>query len=117
MDELIGTIKLFAGNFAPQYYMYCTGQLLSISQNSALFSILGTTYGGDGITTFSLPDLRTHIPVAITVSDQFNANAPNLSINSVSIKPSGANTAQKNMQPYVDLNYIICTQGIYPSRP
>lgn len=63
MDEYMGTIKLFAGNFAPQNYMYCNGQLLSISSNTALFSILGTTYGGDGVTTFGLPDLRSRIPV------------------------------------------------------
>ncbi len=54
----MGTIILFAGNFAPRGWMTCEGQLLSISQNTALFSILGTTYGGDGIQTFKLPDLR-----------------------------------------------------------
>lgn len=58
MDEFIGIIKLFAGNFAPRNWMFCDGRLLSISQNAALFSILGTTYGGDGISTFALPDLR-----------------------------------------------------------
>lgn len=57
MEEFIGIIKLFAGNFAPRGWMFCDGRLLSISQNSALFSILGTTYGGDGITTFALPNL------------------------------------------------------------
>jgi microcystin-dependent protein len=58
MDPFLGEIKLFAGNFAPRTWAYCDGQLLAISQNSALFSILGTTYGGDGRTTFALPDLR-----------------------------------------------------------
>ncbi len=58
MDPFLGEIKLFAGNFAPRAWAYCDGQLLAISQNSALFSILGTTYGGDGRTTFALPDLR-----------------------------------------------------------
>ncbi len=58
MDEYIGIVKLFAGNFAPRGWAFCNGQLLSISQNTALFSILGTTYGGDGKTTFALPDLR-----------------------------------------------------------
>lgn len=53
-DELMGVIKVFAGNFPPRGYMFCNGALLSISQNTALFSILGTTYGGDGITTFAL---------------------------------------------------------------
>ncbi|REE80357.1 microcystin-dependent protein [Lutibacter oceani] len=55
---LMGTIQIFAGNFPPRGWAFCDGQLLAISGNSALFSILGTTYGGDGRTTFALPDLR-----------------------------------------------------------
>lgn len=58
MDPFIGEVKLFAGNFAPRGWAFCEGQLLPISQNSSLFAILGTTYGGDGRTTFALPDLR-----------------------------------------------------------
>jgi microcystin-dependent protein len=54
---------MFAGNFAPRGWAFCDGQLLKISQNTALFSILGTTYGGDGITTFGLPDLRGSVPM------------------------------------------------------
>jgi microcystin-dependent protein len=57
-DPFLGEISMFAGNFAPRGWALCDGQLLAISQNSALFSILGTTYGGDGRTTFGLPDLR-----------------------------------------------------------
>ena len=57
-EPFIGEISMFAGNFAPRGWAFCDGQLLSIAQNSALFSILGTTYGGDGRTTFALPDLR-----------------------------------------------------------
>ncbi len=56
-EPLLGTIFLFAGNFAPMGYSLCEGQLLPIKQNVALFSILGTTYGGDGVTTFALPKL------------------------------------------------------------
>ena len=63
MDPLIGEIKLFAGNFAPRGWAFCEGQLLPISQNTALFSILGTTYGGDGRTTFALPDLRGRVAI------------------------------------------------------
>lgn len=63
MDPFIGEVKLFAGNFAPRGWMFCDGQLLPIAQNSALFSILGTTYGGDGRTTFALPDLRGRVPL------------------------------------------------------
>ncbi|KMQ68040.1 tail protein [Chryseobacterium sp. FH2] len=57
MDEYIGIVKLFAGNFAPRGWMMCNGALLNINTNTALFSILGTTYGGDGIRTFALPNL------------------------------------------------------------
>jgi len=63
MDEYLGTIKLFGFNFAPRGWMTCQGQTLSISENTALFSLLGTLYGGDGITTFGLPDLRGRVPV------------------------------------------------------
>jgi microcystin-dependent protein len=59
----IGQITIFAGNFAPRYWAFCNGQLISIAQNAALFSILGTTYGGDGVTTFALPDLRGRVPI------------------------------------------------------
>lgn len=57
-DPYIGEIKMFAGNFAPRSYAFCNGQLLPIAQNTALFSILGTIYGGDGRTTFALPNLQ-----------------------------------------------------------
>jgi microcystin-dependent protein len=62
-DAMIGEIKMFAGNFAPGGWALCEGQLLAIDQNAALFSILGTTYGGDGRTTFALPDLSGRVPV------------------------------------------------------
>ena len=62
MDEIMGVIKLFAGNFAPRGYFTCEGQSLPINQYQALFSILGTTYGGDGMTTFKLPDFRGAFP-------------------------------------------------------
>ncbi|HKP32318.1 MAG TPA: tail fiber protein [Chitinophagaceae bacterium] len=63
MEGTIGEIRLFAGNFAPRNWAFCAGQLMSISQNTALFSILGTTYGGNGQTTFALPDLRARTAV------------------------------------------------------
>lgn len=79
MDTFIGNIMLVGFNFAPVGWAPCNGQLLPINQNTALFSLLGTTYGGDGITTFALPKLN-------------------------------AGTLQEG------LNYIICVNGIYPSR-
>ena len=63
MDPFIGQIVMFGGNFAPRGWALCDVQLLAISSNSALFSILGTTYGGDGRTTFGLPDLRGRVPM------------------------------------------------------
>ena len=74
-EEYIGVIKLFAGNFAPRGYEFCAGQILPISNNEALYSIIGTTYGGDGKTTFALPDLRGRVPVGqgkISATDVFN---------------------------------------------
>lgn len=63
MDAYIGEIRLFGGNFAPRSWAFCDGQLMPISQNTALFSLLGITYGGDGISTFALPDLRGRAPM------------------------------------------------------
>jgi microcystin-dependent protein len=60
---LLGEIKMFAGNFPPKGWATCDGQLLLITQNPALFSILGTTYGGNGTTNFALPDLRGRVPI------------------------------------------------------
>ncbi|GAB5552347.1 MAG: hypothetical protein Sapg2KO_19380 [Saprospiraceae bacterium] len=62
-EPFIGEISMFGGNFAPRGWAFCNGQLLPIAQNTALFSLLGTTYGGDGRTTFGLPDLRGRVPV------------------------------------------------------
>ena len=62
-EPFIGEIIMFAGNFAPRGWAFCQGQILSIAQNTALFSILGTTYGGNGQTTFALPDLRGRAPI------------------------------------------------------
>lgn len=64
MDPFIGQIILVPYNFAPKGWAFCNGQLLSIAQNTALFSLLGTTFGGDGINTFALPDLRGRVPVS-----------------------------------------------------
>lgn len=63
MDNFLGEIRLFAGNFPPQGWTFCDGALLSIAQNDALFALIGTTYGGDGQSTFALPDLRGRVPL------------------------------------------------------
>lgn len=62
-EPFIAEIRIFAGNFAPRGWAFCNGQLLSISQNTALFSLIGTTYGGDGRTTTALPDLQGRAPM------------------------------------------------------
>ena len=62
-ESFLGEIRMFAGSFAPRSWALCDGQLLAISENDALFSLLGTIYGGDGRTTFGLPDLRGRLPV------------------------------------------------------
>ncbi|HEX3681337.1 MAG TPA: tail fiber protein [Bryobacteraceae bacterium] len=62
-DQYLGEIRMFGGNFAPYGWALCNGQTLSISQNSALFSLIGTYYGGDGVTTFQLPNLQSRVAI------------------------------------------------------
>lgn len=62
-EAYIGEIRMFAGNFAPEGWALCNGQVISIAENNALFALLGTTYGGDGQTTFGLPDLQGRAPI------------------------------------------------------
>ena len=59
----VGEIRMFAGNFAPSGWMFCDGQLLPISENETLFQLIGTTYGGDGESTFALPNLQSRVPI------------------------------------------------------
>jgi microcystin-dependent protein len=63
MAPYVGEIRLFAGNFAPNGWMFCEGQTLPISENEVLFQLIGTTYGGDGRETFNLPDLASRVPI------------------------------------------------------
>jgi microcystin-dependent protein len=62
-DPFIGEIKIFGFNFAPRGYFFCNGQILSLAQNTALFALIGTTYGGNGQTTFGLPNLQSRVPI------------------------------------------------------
>ena len=115
-EGFLGEIKLFAGNFAPKYWMYCDGQTLQISQNSALFSLLGTQFGGNGTSTFALPKLN-NIATATTqviapkpgVGEARTGTSPNTNPTSPNIARSPGGGA--------DIRYIICVQGVYPSRP
>lgn len=63
MAQYVGEIRMFAGNFAPAGWMFCDGQLLPISEYETLFNLIGTTYGGDGESTFALPNLQSRIPL------------------------------------------------------
>ena len=90
VETFLGEIKMFAGNFAPKGWAFCQGQLLLIAQNQALFALLGTTYGGDGRTTFALPDLRGRVPVGFgqglglsnrVIGEQFGSELVTLNIN------------------------------------
>ena len=85
MEPFVGEIKMFAGNFAPRGFALCDGQLLQIAQNTVLFSLFGTFYGGDGRTTFGLPDLRGRLPVHM-------GNGPGLTNRPIGQK-SGSETA------------------------
>ena len=175
MEGYIAEIRLFAGNFAPRGWAFCQGQILSIAQNTALFSLLGTTYGGNGQTTFALPDLRGRVPVgpgqgpglangslgeqsgepnhtliitempahnhaaqAAGNSGAGNSSSPNgntwatsttrdsiyvnaapdgpMAANTVTVGIAGGSQPHNNMQPYTGINYIICLEGIFPSR-
>lgn len=166
MEAFIAEIRLFAGNFAPRGWAFCNGQIMSIAQNTALFSILGTTYGGNGQTTFALPDLRGRVAVGfgdgpatsprqlgeaggsetvtltqaqmpahshtLAVRDAdpttkvpsagYNANGGGYGAPATATAPAdtvgvaGGNQPVGTMPPFLGLSYIICLEGIYPSR-
>jgi len=94
-EPYIGEIRMFAGTFAPQGWMFCEGQLLPISENTALFQLIGTTYGGDGQSTFQLPDFRGRIPVhqgpAFTIGDRGGVESVTLTVQQL---PAHAHQAQ-----------------------
>lgn len=104
-DPILGSVMIFAGNFAPRGYLYCNGATLSIMQNQALFSILGVQYGGDGVSNFKLPDLRPDvIEYQVTLSPE----------KVVGVVPvvKGKREWQEN-----EPKWLIATEGLYPSRP
>ena len=125
-DCVIGTVTTFAGNFAPVNWAFCNGQLLPISQNTALFSILGTNYGGDGRSSFGLPDLRGRAIIHAGSGPGLSTKTLGQRSGTETASASGSGDFQtdgtgtksgvNNMQPYTAINYIICINGIYPSR-
>ena len=135
MDAYLASIIMFGGNFAPLNWMFCNGQSLPISSNQALYSLIGTTFGGDGRTTFALPDMRGRVPMhpgagpgltnhLLGEKGGVESVTPQLGIVQT---PKGTEQAittlsstskpQSVMQPYLCVNFIICVDGIYPTRP
>jgi microcystin-dependent protein len=109
MDPYLGEIRVFGFGFAPTGWMACDGQILPIASNTALYSLLGSVYGGDGVSTFALPDFRARAPA--------HQNPPDSSMGQV----GGAEKAQSGFDfvttPTLTANFCIAVQGIYPPRP
>ena len=131
MEGYFGEVRLFAGTFAPRNWAFCDGSVLQISSNTALFSLLGDLYGGDGRTTFGLPDLRGRLaigalergpsPYALAKA----AGAAEVPTQPIQAATTGGTTATvnsvaaasgNNVQPVLGLNYVICSLGIFPPR-
>ena len=113
-EKVIGEIYYFGGNFCPRSSLAANGSLLSISNNTALFSILGTQFGGDGRTTFGLPDLRVAAPVGSGASSTGNTERVGRRIGGY-----GCPTGQKcppSYNSFLVVTACIVTQGVYPSR-
>ncbi len=136
-DPFVGEIRLFGGNFAPAGWALCNGQLLAISSNTALFSLLGTTYGGNGTTDFALPDLRSRVPthqgfgpglqnmvIGETLGGDNTSHAAGTAPTSFTVERGLAVTVtgMVNAQSYVSndnrlgMNFIIALFGVFPSR-
>jgi microcystin-dependent protein len=180
MDEYLAVIKGFGGNYATRGFLLCQGQLLPLAQYSALYAVLGTVYGGDGRTTFALPDLRGRAPIgqgqgpglqnynlgqaggtetttltsnnmplhthtatsvlyaegetanetapegtmlAVAASNTYivptgSGNTPmsNQAI-TTTVNPAGGSQPLSILSPYLAINWWICTEGLFPSRP
>ncbi len=136
-EPFIGEIRMFAGTFAPRTWAFCDGQLLAISQNDALFSLFGTIYGGDGRTTFALPDCRGRspihagqnagpglAPVRLGAKSGSNASGAVAATTSVSIDRDLGKTqqtwealpvGQAHTTPQLFVHFIVALFGIYPS--
>ncbi|PTA48518.1 phage tail protein [Shewanella morhuae] len=173
-EAFVGEIRIFGGSYAPVNWRICDGSFLSISNEQVLFALIGTTYGGDGVNTFALPDLRSRVPVgqgqgpgltAHTIGQSFGTESVTLTaaqlpehnhiftatkanattelptnalfaaqsdgdqiyveangtnqpamLAPTSVTSTGSNVAHNNIMPSLGVNYIICLNGIFPSR-
>ncbi len=115
----LGQIEYFAGTFVPAGWAACDGQILAISTNTALFSILGTTYGGNGTSNFALPDLQGRVAVGADsthpLGSTFGEAATTLTSANLP-QPAGSDMPVNNDQPSLALNDIIATSGVFPSQ-
>ena len=130
MEGYVGEIRLFAGNFAPKDWAFCDGSLLSITDFTCLFDLIGTVYGGDGQTTFALPDLRARALVGAGQGAGLTGSAIGQAAGTEQVRTepvqvitgngagvdSVAPANDSNLQPALGLNYIICVNGIVPSQ-
>lgn len=126
----LGQITMFAGNYAPEGWAFCNGQILPIRDHHALFSLLGTTYGGDGYSTFALPDLRGRVPIHAGQGRELTekrlgswGGAENYPTVTVDVKNAQAGEPRQvvaespSYPPYQVVNYLIAVDvGVYPPR-
>jgi len=135
-EPFLGEIMLWAGNYAPRGWAFCNGQIMSISQNTALFCLLGTTYGGDGRVTFALPDLRGRMPMGtgaglglterelgeiggsetLSMYSAVVSNDPDVTDKQTVVTATNQNQTYPCMPPYLGLTFVIALQGVFPSR-
>jgi|SRR5438105_1300266 len=117
-EPFLSEIRIFSFNFAPKGWALCNGQLLPINQNQALFSLLGTTYGGDGRVNFALPDLRgrvpTHMGSGLTLGERAGEQAHTLSISELSTHTHTANASSTNGDtPFAANNVLAAALNVY----
>jgi microcystin-dependent protein len=126
----VGEIRMFAGNFAPAGWMFCEGQLLPISENETLFQLIGTTYGGDGESTFALPDLRGRIPIhqgnGFILAETGGAEEITLTVNQIaahshpwlaSESPATALSPLNNMPAEATKRFYVAPSSVAPMAP
>jgi microcystin-dependent protein len=135
-EPFLSEIRMVGFTFAPRGWAFCNGQLLPILQNQTLYSLLGTTYGGDGRTTFALPDLRARTPIhhgtqnGIQVrqgenrGSEYSAQIKTVIDSIIVDRGLETNTSRVNVMqnvgtaltPYIGINFAIALQGVFPNR-
>jgi microcystin-dependent protein len=132
-DPYIGEIRMVGFDYAPQGWADCDGRLLQVSQYTALFSLLGTRYGGDGVNNFGLPDLRGRVPINVGTGPGLTPRVQGqkggqeqVALQETEVATGGrtttnvnvgASTSLPNMQPFLCVRFIIALEGVYPPRP